>query len=502
MNDDNKILIVSEDKITRALILKILTTRGYQPDNLKGIYNIYKMLDSADYKLLIIDVTSLKNDPSVLLEKIKKLYHSVLIITLSDPRLINLYSSDLNLMTDKLILSPLDPKLLLDATVELLGADSRLNRKAGLLDKKMSQSDDSRPAFLRSLDREEPEKSVKSYERKVIAIGGGKGGVGKSIVTANLAAGLAKEGKQVIAVDIDTGGPNLHTCLGIKKLQHGLFDFLLRKEKKLAEIACSTDIKGLKVIGIKEDYPGDVNIKFNQKIRLVEALKELDADYILLDLGSGATSNVVDFFAIADEGIIVSSTEVTSILNTYSFIKSLLYRKMEKYLSDREQVELLEIVRKSADPENEMGIKQINDLEEKLIKVDPAAKEMIAFLKKQIKVKLVLNMVKKSAEEKIGLSIKDIVKKFLSIDVEYLGPLKRDDVVETSVKGMRPFVLAAPSSLASLCLKSILSKIMSAKKNSEKEKSHSEVSAILLRTTKENRFHSFNGELKKQYVSN
>ena len=62
------------------------------------------------------------------------------------------------------------------------------------------------------------------HESNIIAIGGGKGGVGKSIVAANIAAGLAQAGKQVVIVDLDLGGPNLHTLFGFRKLPHGLFE--------------------------------------------------------------------------------------------------------------------------------------------------------------------------------------------------------------------------------------------------------------------------------------
>ena len=62
--------------------------------------------------------------------------------------------------------------------------------------------------------------------RTIIPIASGKGGVGKSFITANLAIALAKLGKQVIVADLDFGGSNLHTCLGIHNTHPGIGDFL------------------------------------------------------------------------------------------------------------------------------------------------------------------------------------------------------------------------------------------------------------------------------------
>ena len=475
-------LVVGEDGVRRALILKILSARGYKVECLKEIHNIIKRLEEAEYKIVIIDIIGYKKDPCFLLQKIKEENVSTSIVTLSDRNLLRTYEDKLGLLTNKLLVSPLYPKDLLDAVGEISQPVERssmdppslreikntnlpLLRESQVTDPplfeetKSTHSKSSGEIQVTSLHPPLSE-GVSISDKKIIAIGGGKGGVGKSIVTANLAAGLARAGKKVIVVDIDLGGPNLHTIFGIRKLPVGLFDFLLRGEVPLSDTVYPTKIPGLEIIGISEDYPDASNIKHEQKIRLIESLKQLNADYILLDLGSGTTLNVVDFFTIAGTGVVVSSPEITSVLNTYNFIKSVLYQKIERYFRVKGKQKLCEIVRMSADPENEMKIKRMSDLEKELIKLDPDAGEMMSFVKQNFGVKLILNMVKNSQDEKIGNSVKNIVKKYLDVDIEYLGSIKRDAAVEKSVMTMTPFLLRFPSSAASFNIKSILSKMV------------------------------------------
>lgn len=298
-----------------------------------------------------------------------------------------------------------------------------------------------------------------SYERNIIAVGGGKGGVGKTIVTANLATGLAKAGKQVIVVDLDFGGPNLHTCFGFRKLPQGLYDFLIRNQMSLEDAACSTKIPGLKIIGISEDYPDAADIRFDRRLILINSLKQLNADYILLDLGSGTTSNVIDFFCMADQGFMVSSPQITSVLNSYNFLKNVLFRKMDRYFEKKGKEALRKIVQKAANPENDLQIKRVAELEKELNRIDPEAGELMASIKEQFKTKLILNMVKETKEEMIGNSLVKIAKKHLDIDIDFVGSILYDNAVEESVVKMTPMLLNSPGSHSSYCFKSIVDKV-------------------------------------------
>ncbi|MGR3219035.1 MAG: P-loop NTPase [Candidatus Anammoxibacter sp.] len=469
-------LVVGEDEVGRAIILRVLSGK-YNADSLSDPRRILKKLDTMNCWVVIIDMIGYGQDPCVLLKEIRGRHSDLSLIILADPRVMFAWGNSLKTLADKVLVSPLNPVKLIEGLGELSQRATPSVSQPGAVDNAgqsaieqpvsqtpiATQAVTVRPVAERPpvVDRLVSNQScVSDFKRKIIAIGGGKGGVGKSLLTVNIGAGLAGGGKKVIVVDLDIGGPNLHTYFGIRKLDRGLFDFLLTDNVHLGDVVCPTKIEGLRIIGITKDYPDAANIKYKRKLRLVDSLRHLDADYILLDLGSGTDFNVTDFFSITGGGIIVSSTDVTSILNTYSFIKSLFYREMAKHFMINGKGELLEVAKKVTKADSGTSVKSIDDLEKELIKVDPDAEEMLRLLKHRIKARLIVNMVKKSSDIKIGDSIIGIVKKYLDIDVEFIGSVTRDPVVEASVSAMYPFLLSSPSSSASGCVKNIINKLV------------------------------------------
>ena len=136
------------------------------------------------------------------------------------------------------------------------------------------------------------------HNKQVWSVGGGKGGVGKSLVSANLSIGLALMGYKVIGLDLDLGGANLHTCLGIPIPEKTLSDFLTKKARHLKELLTPTPIKNLSIISGAQDQLSMANLKQAQKNRIMARIRELQTDFIIIDLGAGTSSNTLDFFSI------------------------------------------------------------------------------------------------------------------------------------------------------------------------------------------------------------
>src|SRR5687768_3047212 len=168
----------------------------------------------------------------------------------------------------------------------------------------------------------------KSRARKVIAVGGGKGGIGKSLVSANLGIALAGRGASVVMLDADLGGANLHTCLGVAQPTVSLSDFIDNRVGRLEDTIVSGGVERLGLIAGAHDTLDAANPKHAQKARLLRHLRALDVDYVILDLGAGTTFNVLDFFLAADLGLVVLLPEPTSIENAYRFIKAAFFRRM------------------------------------------------------------------------------------------------------------------------------------------------------------------------------
>lgn len=162
--------------------------------------------------------------------------------------------------------------------------------------------------------------------KQIIPIASGKGGVGKTTVTANLGISLASRGKTVIMIDLDLGESNLHTVMGIKNLKPGLGHYINKQEESFESLIQETAIDRLYVITGDSLFPGAANLPYFQKKKIINSIKNLTADVVLLDIGSGSSFNVIDFFLISPESLIVTIPETTALLNAYSFLKNALYR--------------------------------------------------------------------------------------------------------------------------------------------------------------------------------
>jgi flagellar biosynthesis protein FlhG len=280
-------------------------------------------------------------------------------------------------------------------------------------------------------------------KRKIWAIGGGKGGVGKSLITANISICLALMGHKVITIDLDLGGANLHTCLGVSIPDKTLTDYLNKRTKNLKDLVTPTSIKNLSIISGAQDDLEIANLKHMQKSKLISKLSELDADYILFDLGAGTTFNTLDFFLQSEQGIITVLPEPTSIENSYRFIKSIFYRKL-KMIEDF--IEIQPLLNQSMNAKISNQQLTPKELIRKLSEINPHLGNKIFHEISKLRPKLIINQVRTQQDIDIGFSMKTICKRYFGIDLDYVGYLDYDASVWQSVKKRRPLILEFPNS--------------------------------------------------------
>ena len=118
---------------------------------------------------------------------------------------------------------------------------------------------------------------------RIVAVGGGKGGVGKTLVSTSLALALAESGQRVLLVDADLGGANVHTALGIAPPLVTLSDVVERK-LSLAEVAVATPYENLRFISGALDDIAAANPNHAAKMRLLRHLSAVDTDVVVLEL--------------------------------------------------------------------------------------------------------------------------------------------------------------------------------------------------------------------------
>ncbi len=297
--------------------------------------------------------------------------------------------------------------------------------------------------MLKAHDLQDFETSLKPRSQvKIWAVGGGKGGVGKSLVTANLSICLALMGYRVVAIDLDLGGANLHTCLGVPIPDKTLSDYLSKKVRSLEELATQSPIENLRVISGAHDDIGIANLKQMHKTKILSKLGELDTDYVILDLGAGTTLNTLDFFISADQGILTALPEPTSIENTYRFIRSIFHRKLK--LAE----ELLDIgpIIDQAMNAKMGGNNTPSELIKRVVEANPVLGEKLKREINQLHPRLIINQVRTQADIDIGFSMKIISRKYFGLEVDFTGYLEYDATVWQSVKRRRPLLLEFPNS--------------------------------------------------------
>lgn len=280
-------------------------------------------------------------------------------------------------------------------------------------------------------------------KKQIWAIGGGKGGVGKSLIAANLSICLARAGHKVCAIDLDLGCANLHTCLGVNIPSVTLSDFFSKREPDIQKVMVPTDVQNLYLVSGAQDAIGVANLKHTQKSKLLQKLEELDADYLIFDLGAGTSYNTLDFFLSADVGILGLLPEPTSIENTYRFIKSAYYRKLKLAESLFDIRPMLDM---AMDQKNPLEIRSPADLVREVTKYNP---DLAIRLREEItsfRPKLIINQVRTQSDIDIGFSIKSVCKKYFGINMEYIGYLDYDSAVWQSVRRKRPLLLEFPTS--------------------------------------------------------
>lgn len=278
---------------------------------------------------------------------------------------------------------------------------------------------------------------------KVWAIGGGKGGVGKSLVTANTAICLALMGYKVVAVDLDLGGANMHTCLGIPIPEKTLSDYISKKVAKISDLLVPTPIKNLHIISGAQDELGIANLKQMHKNKILSNLNELEADYVLLDLGAGTTFNTLDFFISADKGILVILPEPTSIENTYRFIKSVYHRRL-KMIEDL--LDIQPLINQAMNAKISAPQSTPVDLVKRIIDLNPEMGTKLQHEISKFRPQIIMNQIRNQQDIDIGFSIQSVCRRYFGIELDYVGYLDYDSAVWQSVKKRRPLLMEFPNS--------------------------------------------------------
>ncbi|AWG42744.1 MinD/ParA family protein [Candidatus Borreliella tachyglossi] len=290
----------------------------------------------------------------------------------------------------------------------------------------------------------------------IIPVASGKGGVGKSLFSTNIAICLANEGKKVLLTDLDLGGSNLHSMLNI--VPNKSIGTFLKTKIYFKDIIVESGIKNLSFIAGDSGIPELANIAIFQKRRIINNLKALSYDYLIIDLGAGTTFNTIDFFLMSNRGVIVTIPTVTATMNSYLFLKNAIFRLISKvFTKETKAYEIISGIKKDSSNLQKIYIPNL------LLKVETYDPENHAkFMKifSQFSPFIVFNMLNTPDDiiktERIIKSAKD----YLNINLQSIGSIYKDELIDKALNHKIPITLYKPTSLTSKSIKKISKKLI------------------------------------------
>ena len=253
---------------------------------------------------------------------------------------------------------------------------------------------------------------------RVIAVTSGKGGVGKTSISVNLALQMRAQGKRVVIIDADFGLSNVEIMLGIRP-QYNLADLVFRN--KSIEDIITEGPNGIGFISGGSGVQDLVNLDKENIKKLIAKLVKLDTvyDVVIIDTGAGIADSVIQFVLSSPEVLLVVTPEPTSITDAYSLLKA-------------------------------VNRKKDFDREHKSIRV-------------------IANRVNNQDEgQEIFDKISIVVSKFLNIQLEYLGYIPADKRIAYAVMEQTPIVMSQPDSGPAVMVKKICDRLLDIEEKNEK----------------------------------
>lgn len=293
---------------------------------------------------------------------------------------------------------------------------------------------------------------------RVVAVGGGKGGTGKSLLAANIGIFLATVGNRVVLLDAALGGANLHAFLGGARSRRTLADVLAQSGGgHLEDLRDATPVPGLDLIAGQRDPVWVANPRSGQVKRLAAQVREVDADYVVIDLGPGTAAYTLDLFLLADTGVLVLVPEPTAVELGYRFMRAAFLRRLKHAdLAEAGKVPPQQL------REYESGIPSPLDIYDRAVDRDSDIAEALAEQMASLAPRIVVNSARSKAEMDLGHAVSSSGRRRLGLPISYLGPVEYDEAVWVALRRKRPLLIEHPESRVAKCIEKVTRRLMGA----------------------------------------
>jgi flagellar biosynthesis protein FlhG len=292
--------------------------------------------------------------------------------------------------------------------------------------------------------------------RRVIAVGGGRGGVGKSLVAGNLAVYFAQLGKSVVLVDGDATGGNLHAHFGLAASSRADPE----EPTALAQALVPTSIPGLSILPAPHDsVDPPLALRAGRKLRWLAKLRGLPVEYLVIDVGPGHGPFAIDVMAAADVAVCVTVPEPPAIETTYRYLRAAFRRVVRRAVArDRFKMKLFDRALREV---NEDGaLPSPLDLVRHLAKVDRTLAETAWSEANRLRHCLVVNQTRVRTDLELGAWMCGLAWRHYGLRLDELGHVEHDDTVWLTVRRNKPLLVDAPTTKAARNLERIARRVL------------------------------------------
>ena len=292
--------------------------------------------------------------------------------------------------------------------------------------------------------------AARSMTPRVVAIGGGKGGVGKSLVAANVGIFLATLGKRVILVDAAFGAPNLHIFAGVPRPSRSLSEALVADGPPLAELAVATHVPGVRLIGGVYDPPWVASPAPELVRALAEQLHTLPADWVVVDLGPGLARADARAVPRGRHRLLVAVPDPTSIELMHRFVRrrSCAASSAAGSATSRTRRRAIRATSRAARRARSRSTSPRSQ-------ADAPSSTSCATRSSGFSPHLVINSARSKSDMELGRAVASAARRRLGTPIRYLGHLEYDEAVWASTRRRRPLLIEHPETRIAKCFERV-----------------------------------------------
>lgn len=295
-------------------------------------------------------------------------------------------------------------------------------------------------------------------EKIIWAVGGGKGGTGKSFLAAGLAVALGLRTGDAVAIDADLGGPNLHTLLASRNGSRDLGDFVKNKFPRLEDVAGPTVHDGLRLVRGSDSGLFLANLGHARKLKLIRHVRKMAAAGVVIDLGTGSAFNTLDLFLVAKPGILVVTPEPTAVENAYFFLRACAARVLRMYAQFYRMAPMADRLTQ----EVEGGARTLRAFLQELREAGGHEARVLLAALRNFRPALIVNKARTDSDFLLGRAMADVAGRYYFIDIEVLETVPFDDRIRWSLLKRVPFIQEFPGSPAARAIAQSAERLLAA----------------------------------------